>query len=358
MSKLHTPLQIGDIIIQHRIALAPLTRLRQDADRNPLPFVKDYYAQRASVLGTLLITEGLGIDPHIGSDDHFPGIYSASHIAAWKEITDAVHAKGSFIWAQIFSLGRAAKSQEGERGILSSNAIPIDAESPIPAEMTEKEIENTIKNFMQAARKAMEAGFDGVEIHGANGYLIDQFTQDTANKRKDKWGGSVENRSRFGLEVTKAVVAALGARRVGFRISPYSTFQAMCMDDPVPQFSHLVSELSGTGFAYLHVVTARMNAGEESDSVASIDFAIERWTNGNPVLVAGGLTPDSAAKLVDEEWKDRDVAVFGRYFIANPDLPLRLKHGLELAAWNRDTFYTHGEEGYTDYTFHPDFVSS
>lgn len=225
--------------------------------------------------------------------------------------------------------------------------------------MTEQEIETAIKNFTQAARNAMEAGFDGVEIHGANVYLIDQFTQDTANKREDRWGGSIENRSQFGLEVTKAVVRAIGLSRVGFRISPYSTFQAMCMDDPVTQFSNLVSELSKLKLAYLHIVTARMNASEDSNGAKSIDFAIERWSNENPVLVAGGLTPDSAMRLVDEEWKDRDVvAVFGRYFIANPDLPFRSKHGLELSPWERDTFYTLGEVGYTDYTFHPDFVSS
>lgn len=178
--------------------------------------------------------------------------------------------------------------------------------------MTESDIQHAITMFAAGARRAIEAGFDAVEVHGAHGYLIDQFTQDRANQRIDKWGGSVENRSRFGVEVTKAVVETIGADRVSFRISPYSEFQAMRMADPCPQFTHLVKELRKLKLAFLHIVTARMNSAEDSEFPASIDYLIEAWGKASPVLVAGGLNLWSAKELMTQ-WSDRDiVAVFGR----------------------------------------------
>jgi len=354
MSKLFQSLQIGNMDLQHRVGMAPLTRLRIGESNLPLPFVKDYYAQRASVPGTLIVTEGINIDP--GVDSPIPSLVNPAQVSSWKVITDSVHAKGSFIVAQLALLGRAEPASIGSwRKILAPSAIPIDPESRAPTPATESDIHDAIDMFVLGACRAIEAGFDAVEIHGANGYLVDQFTQDVSNRRTDKWGGDIENRSRFAIEVSKAVIQAIGAERVGFRISPFSKFQAMGMEDPKPQFQHLVTELATLKLAYLHVVTARMNSAEDSDSLASIDFVIEAWNKTSPVLVAGGMTPDSAKALMIQ-WEDRDVVVvFGRYFIANPDLPFRLRHDKDLNHWNRDTFYIPYAEGYTDYPFHPEF---
>lgn len=320
----------------------------------PLPFVKEYYAQRASVPGTLIVTEGINIDP--GVELPIPSLVNPAQVSGWKAITDDVHARGSFIVAQIALLGRAEPtSLNGRRKVLAPSAIPIVPESEAPTPMAGFDIQEAIEMFVLGARRAIEAGFDAVEIHGANGYLIDQFTQDVSNQRTDKWGGSIENRSRFGIEVSKAVIQAIGAEKVGFRISPFSEFQAMGMKDPQPQFQHLVNELAKLKLAYLHVVTARMNSAEDSDNLSSIDFAIEAWDNTSPVLVAGGMTPDSAKALMIQ-WNDKDVVVaFGRYFISNPDLPFRLKHDKGLNHWDRKTFYTPCAEGYTDYPFHAEF---
>ncbi|KAF7593911.1 hypothetical protein BBP40_010613 [Aspergillus hancockii] len=318
--------------------------------------VRDYYEQRASVPGTLIITEGLNIDPGFQAPFNLPSLTNAAQVASWKSITDAVHAKESFMVAQLCLSGRAGSTVvDGKRKVLAPSAIPIDPNPEVPTPMTERDIQEAIGMFVVAAHRALEAGFDAVEIHGANGYLVDQFTQDTANHRSDRWGGNVENRSRFGVEVTKAVVEAIGAGKVGYRISPHSDFQGMRMEDPRPQFEDLVTKLAKLKLAYLHVVTARMNSADDSDNPASIDFVIRAWGNTNPILVAGGIHPESAKVLV-AQWADKDiVVVFGRYFIANPDLPFQLKFDKELNLWNRDTFYTPQASGYTDYPFHPLF---
>ncbi|KAJ5982784.1 NADH:flavin oxidoreductase/NADH oxidase [Penicillium sp. IBT 35674x] len=344
MSKLFQPLQVGTMSLQHRISMAPLTRLRTGAGSLPLPFVKEYYTQRASVPGTLIVTEGINIDPDV--ELPVPSLVNSAQISSWRAVTDSVHAKGSFIVAQIALLGRAEPVPfDGKRDALAPSAIPIDAASKPPTPMTESHIRDAIEKFVLGARRAMEAGFDAVEIHGANG-------------EPTSGGGRIENRSRFGIEVSKAVVQEIGAEKVGFRISPFSEFQAMRMEDPEPQFRHLVTELATLNLAYLHVVTARMNSAEDSDSQASINFVIEAWAKTRPVLIAGGMKPDSAKALM-VQWEDRDVVVvFGRYFIANPDLPFRLRYSKSLNKWNRDTFYTPHAIGYIDYPFHPEFSAS
>ncbi|RFU27356.1 hypothetical protein B7463_g8982, partial [Scytalidium lignicola] len=213
--KLFTPLKLGNAELKHRIAMAPLTRFRADDDHVPLPFVKEYYAQRGSVPGTQIITEATFISPEAGLYPNAPGIWNEAQIAAWSEVTAAVHAKGSFIRLQLWALGRTASKAQlvKELGpnakLVSASDIPMTGgEKPIP--LTEDEIQQYIKSYAQAAKNAIKAGFDGVELHGANGYLIDQFIQDVTNKRTDKWGGSIENRSRFALETTKAVAKAIG----------------------------------------------------------------------------------------------------------------------------------------------------
>jgi NADPH2 dehydrogenase len=209
------------------------------------------------------VTEATFISPAAGGYANVPGIHNEAQIKAWKEVTDAVHAKGSYIYCQLWALGRAAKREvinsEGFDQV-SSSAVPIGplpeaaTEQDLPRALTEAEILQYIKDYVHAAKSAIAAGFNGVEIHGANGYLVDQFTQDTCNKRTDSWGGSIENRARFGIEVTKAVVDAIGADRTAIRLSPWNDFQGMKMDDPRPTFSYLVSALKELKLAFLHLV--------------------------------------------------------------------------------------------------------
>ena len=217
-NKLFEPLQVGPNTLSNRLVMAPLTRFRAEDNHVPMSMVKEYYAQRACVPGTLLITEATIIAPPAGGYPNVPAIFSDEQIAAWKEIADAVHAKGSFLWLQLWALGRVASEEfmkaSGNGDLVSSSDVPAGEGAPAPRPLTEEEIQQYVKNYAQAASNAVKrAGLDGVEIHAANGYLIDQFTQDTANKRTDKYGGSVENRSRFALEVAKALTAkdALGA---------------------------------------------------------------------------------------------------------------------------------------------------
>lgn len=359
MSKTFSPIKVGANELQHRLAMAPLTRYRAGDDHVPGEIVAEYYGQRASVPGTLIISEATFISPAAGGSPNVPGLYNKDQIKGWKAVTDAVHSKGSFIWLQLWHLGRAAKAEDlaPTYTVKSSSATPMNDSSPPPEAMTEEEIQQTIKDYAQCARNAIEAGFDGVEIHGANGYLVDQFTQDTCNKRTDAWGGSIEKRARFGLEVAKAVTDAVGSSKVGIRLSPFSDFQGMKMADPVPQFSYLATELKKYNLAYLHVVESRISGNVTVDSSEQIDFLLDIWANQSPVLVAGGFTAETAQNAIEEHYKSYDiVVVFGRYFVSNPDLVYRVQKGIELTPYDRDTFYkAKSTEGYTDYPFSKEF---
>ncbi|KAK4098355.1 FMN-linked oxidoreductase [Parathielavia hyrcaniae] len=363
-SRLFEPLRLTpNITLSHRIAMAPLTRFRADDDHVPtVPLMATYYAQRASLPGTLLVTEATFVSPSAGGYGNVPGIYTPAQVAAWRQVTDAVHARGGFVFCQLWSLGRAASAavaaREGFR-VHSSSAVPMDEHpgTAVPEEMTVAEIRERVKEYAAAARNAIEAGFDGVEVHGANGYLIDQFIQDTCNRRVDEYGGSVENRSRFAVEVVKAVVEAVGAERTGIRLSPWSTFQGMRMKDPVPQFEDVIRKISGFGLAYLHLIRGRIagNADTGDADGDSLDFAAKLWDG--PLLIAGELAPQSARTLVDEEFKDKNVvAVFGRWYISTPDLPFRIKEGIELNPYDRHSFYTpKSPVGYIDQSFSKEY---
>lgn len=358
-STLFKPLRIGNFEVSNRLVLAPLTRLRADDSHVPLPMVADYYAQRASYPGTLLVTEATFIAPRAGGYKNVPGIYNAAQIQSWKKVTDAVHAKKSFIFLQLWALGRTAHpdvltAELGEKGTLvGASDIPMEG-GATPTALTEEEIWEFVGYYKQAAKNAIEAGFDGVEIHGANGYLIDQFTQDVSNQRTDAWGGSVEKRARFGLEVAKAVIEAVGAERTGIRISPFSDFQSMRMEDPEPQFSYYAEQLKKLKLAYIHIVESRtLNVDSNAPRTGDIDFLVNIWGNTSPVLLAGGYRPDTAYQAVDERHKDKDVAiVFGRHFISNPDLVFRIKENIPLTPYDRSLFYNSKEaKGYTTWEF-------
>ncbi|KAF2828796.1 FMN-linked oxidoreductase [Ophiobolus disseminans] len=353
-SRLFKPLKVGNVELKHRVAMAPLTRFRANDDHVIMPIAAEYYGQRASTPGTLLITEATFIGQQYGGYPNAPGIHNQEQIDAWKKITDEVHKKGSFIYLQLWALGRVANPGFAQaKGIVikSSSASQLDEEHAVPKEMTHEDIKDAIAHYAQGAKNAIAAGFDGVEIHGANGYLIDQFIQDKVNSRTDEYGGSVENRSRFAVEVTQAVVDAVGADKTGIRLSPFSDFQGMHMKDPVPQFSDVVKKLNKLNLAYVHFVESRISGNADIESFDSLDPILAHYDG--PILVAGGFRPDSAKREVDEDRKDRDVVVvFGRYFISTPDLVFRLQKGIELNPYDRDTFYNAKEErGYLDQPF-------
>jgi NADPH2 dehydrogenase len=262
-------------------------------------------------------------------------------------------------------LGRAASLAELKKElgpdakVVSASDLDFDGRPGPgkPTPLTEEEIKEYIGLYAQAAKNAVEAGFDGVEIHGANGYLIDQFLQDVSNIRTDAWGGSIEKRARFGIEVAKAVIDVVGADRTGIRMSPFSEFQGMKMADPKPQFSYFVGELKKLKLAYIHVVESRIAGNADVEHTAKVNFLVDLWDNQSPVLIAGGFTPASAKKLVDEEFKNRDVAVvFGRYFISNPDLVFRIKEGVDFTPYDREKFYNKKQvDGYTTWQFSKEF---
>ncbi|KAL7943877.1 NADH:flavin oxidoreductase/NADH oxidase [Trichoderma barbatum] len=363
-SRLFKPLRVGDSILDHRVVMAPLTRFRADNDHVQLPLALEYYSQRASVPGTFIITEATLISEVHSGLPNAPGLWTVAQIQGWKVITNAVHDRRCSIFCQLIAPGRAAVLNHLEGGrhqLLSSSATPMTDEEncAVPQEMTHEQIASCITDFKQAAKNAILAGFDGVEVHGANGYLVDQFLQDNCNKRSDAWGGSIENRARFALEITAAVVDAIGSDKVGFRISPFSLFQGMRMVNPIPQFTFLAERLKGYKLAYLHIIESRVNNNVDIECTDSIKFLLDIWRKTSPLLVAGGYTPEHARQAVDGEYRDYDVAiVFGRHFLANPDLPYRIKNGRPLNAYDRTSFYTPLlSKGYSDYPFSPGFVA-
>nr|AFM84626.1 FgaOx3 [Penicillium commune] len=361
-SMLFNSLHVGSCELQHRLIMAPTTRYRADDSSTQLPFVKEYYGQRASVPGTLLISEATDISAPATGYAHVPGIWCAKHIHAWKEIVDEVHSKGSFIFCQLWATGRAAEPDVLEaKGLelVSSSAVALEG-GPTPRALVDAEIYQYINDFSQAARNAMEAGFDGVEIHGANGFLIDQFTQASCNQRSDQWGGSIVNRSRFLVEVTKAVVAVIGAPRVGVKLSPWSQYLGMgIMNDLVAQFEYLISELKGCDISYLHLANSRWLDEDKVHPDPHHKAFVQAWGTEKPVILAGGYDAESARHLVEELYKGYDnVAVaFGRFFISNPDLAFRVKEGIQLQCYDRSSFYTIlSAKGYLDYQFSPEFL--
>lgn len=353
-SRLFKPLKVGSVELQHRVAMAPLTRFRADDNHVILPMAAEYYGQRASVPGTLLITEATFVGHQYGGYPNAPGIYNQEQIDAWKKVTDEVHKKKSFIYLQLWALGRVANKQFAKaKGITvkSSSSAQLDDEHAVPKEMTHEDIKDAIQHYAEGAKNAIAAGFDGVEIHGANGYLIDQFIQNKVNSRTDEYGGSIENRSRFAVEVTRAVVDAVGADKTAIRLSPFSDFQGMHIKEPVPQFTDVVKKLNKFNLAYVHFVESRISGNADTETYDKLDPIIAHYDG--PILVAGGFKPDSAFREVDEDRKDRDVVVvFGRYFISTPDLVYRLQKGIELNPYDRHTFYNAKEErGYLDQPF-------
>ncbi|GAA5832883.1 hypothetical protein JCM5353_003740 [Sporobolomyces roseus] len=358
-SVLFEPITIGELNLSNRLALAPLTRFRNSDSHAPKQPSAEYYSQRAQYEGTLLITEATFVDEKAGSYKNAPGIYTDEQIQGWKEVVDAVHAKGSYIYLQLWALGRAADTKvlksEGGHDVVSASDVPFEG-GATPRPLSKEEIAEYVEFYARAAKNFVEkCGGDGVEIHNANGYLLDQFLQTGSNKRTDEFGGSVENRVRFPLQVVDAVVKAVGAKKTGVRVSPYSTFQGMKMEheETHKTFSHFVTEIRDrhSDLAYLHATMSRVggNLDLPADERETLDFLYDIWTP-RPFLVAGGFKRDTAVETA-EHFKN-SVIVFGRYFISNPDLVQRVKQGVEFTDYDRETFYKLGPSetaGYLDY---------
>ncbi|TFY63171.1 hypothetical protein EVG20_g6430 [Dentipellis fragilis] len=382
--KLFQPLQFGDVTLQHRIVMAPMTRIRANEAHEHTDLGVEYYAQRASIPGTAIISEATFIGAEAGGYDYVPGIYTDEQIARWKKIADAVHEKGSFIYMQLWALGRAATpfvlAKDGFEYV-GAGGIPLD-DRGAPRPLTREEIKHYVGLYATAASNAVhKAGLDGVEIHGANGYLVDQFLQTNTNDRTDEYGGSVENRIRFALEVISAIAGAIGAKKTGIRLSPWNPFlfDSLCrsvmyrsvhiskgyhrpgmrMPDPVPTFRELVTRIRDTtpGLAFIHVIEPRIN-GIELQKVdhESSDFLREIWAP-RPFIAAGGFTREDAIKTAEEKG---GLIAIGRMFISNPDLPRRFREGIPLTPYNRDTFYSRPADltlGYVDYPFASDVAA-
>ncbi|VDB93765.1 unnamed protein product [Peniophora sp. CBMAI 1063] len=365
-STLFTPMKVGNMRLSHRVVLAPLTRVRADDENVPTDIMVEHYEQRASTPGTLLITEGTAIAAQASGYANMPGVWSDAQVAAWKKVADAVHGKGSFIFMQLGALGRPAspsvleKAPGGPYEVVGPSPIPIAEGRAIPKALTVEEIKQYLELFAQAAKNAVQAGFDGVEIHGANGYLVDQFIQTNSNQRTDEYGGSMEKRIRFAIEVVDAVASAIGPERTALRLSPWSTAQAMRMPDPIPTFTALVKNLAEhqPKLAYLHFIEPRISGGSETEPVGedeSNDFVRELW-DPRPLMLAGGFNRETALVKVESGEKNVVVAM-GRWYTSNPDLPKRWMREAKLTPYDRSTFYTKGVKGYNDWSFLQEVVA-
>jgi N-ethylmaleimide reductase len=347
---LFNSLQVGALNIPNRILLAPLTRTRADAGHLPNALMAEYYSQRAS--GGLLITECTMVAPGTSAFINEPGIYSAEQVEAWKPVTAAVHAQGGRIFMQIWHAGRAAHPAMNDGAeTVSSTATAIEGEvqtpqgklpNAAPRALTADEIPAVVAAYVQGAKNAIAAGFDGVEVHGANGYLIDQFLRDGANQRTDAYGGSMENRARFLFDVLTAVTAAIGADRVGLRLSPLNSYNSMIDSDPLALIGFLAEKLNAFNLAYLHVMRSDFYQVQKGDVMT---VAREKYKG---VLIGNmGYTSAEAEQAITDG--KLDAVAFGTSFLANPDLPARIQAGAALNVPDASTFYTPGAKGYTDY---------
>lgn len=352
--KLFSKFTLGSIELKNRVVMAPMTRCRA-INNLPNELITEYYRQRSSA--GLIITEGVSPSPNGLGYARIPGIFSKEQIEGWKKVTEAVHKEGGKIFIQLMHTGRVSHPDNLPEGatVIAPSAVAIGGEMytdnkgmlphPTPKEMSLDEIETTIKEYIQASKNAIEAGFDGVELHGANGYLIDQFINTSTNKRTDKYGGLKENRARFAVEVAKGVAEAIGADKTGIRLSPYGVFNEMeIFQDIEDTFEYLASELGKLNLAYIHIVDhSSQGAPEVPESIKNKILK----AFGNTIIASGGLDKTKAEEILMNN--RADLTAFGRPFISNPDLINRLKKDIDLAKLDSSTLYTPGEKGFIDY---------
>ena len=351
-ASLFTPVSLGSLALPNRIVMAALTRCRADAAHVPTDIMAEYYAQRASA-GLIVSEATMVIEGNSAFGGREPGIYSSAQVAAWKKVTDAVHAKGGKIMLQLWHGGRACHS------LLNNGAQPV-APSPlritndethtpqgkkpyeIPRELRDDELPGIVAGFRRAAENAKLAGFDGVEVHGANGYLLDEFLRDGSNQRRGSYGGAIANRARLLLEVVDAAVSVWGAGRVGVRISPLNSYNDMKDGDPAALTSFVAAQLNQRGIAFLHVMRGDFFGVQKGDVVSPARASFKGTLIGNM-----GYTPSEAAQAVTDG--TLAAVAFGHHYVSNPDLVARVQAGAALVEPNAATFYSPGARGYTDY---------
>lgn len=361
MSKLlmFAPVTMGHLTLKNRFVMAPMTRSRAVEASTPNVLMARYYGERAGA--GLIVTEGTSPSPNGTGYARIPGIWSGGQVEAWRKVTQAVHSGGSRIFVQLMHTGRVGHPLNLPSGgeVLAPSAVLADGKMytdamgmqphAVPREMTGAEVRATLEEYVQASRNAIEAGFDGVELHGANGYLMEQFLSPETNRRTDAWGGSIEKRQSFIVETAKEVAAAIGGERVGIRLSPYGVNAGM---KPYPEIEEtyrtLSPRLEATGIQYIHLVDHSAMGAPEVPALLKLAL---RGAWPRSFIASGGFDLESAEAAVNEG--RADLVAFGRAFLANPDLVSRLKRGLALNAPDFSTFYTPGAKGYTDYPAAP-----
>jgi N-ethylmaleimide reductase len=354
LATLHSPFRLGDLELPNRFVMAPMTRSRAVAGNVPNPLAATYYAQRASA--SLIVTEATQVSPQGVGYIRTPGIHSAEQVAGWKAVTDAVHRAGGKIFAQLWHVGRVSHPDFHDGALpVAPSALPVDGEAfttrgrtklVTPRALETSEISGIVAQFRQGAENAKAAGFDGVELHGANGYLLDQFLRNGSNQRTDAYGGTLENRVRFPLAVADAVVGVWGPQRVGYKLSPYFAGYSMSDSNPLETFSFIAAELNKRGLLYLHV----------SEAVAGPMVPPAGTRRATPILrdafdgaliANGGYDARSAHDVIARG--EADLVAFGVPFLANPDLPVRYQTNASLNAPDQATFYAGEDRGYIDY---------
>ena len=356
MKSLFMPKKLGSLHLPNRIFMAPMTRGRASKSGVPTEVMPIYYAQRADA--GLIISEAVSISPQGKGWINAPGIYLPEHVEAWKQVTKEVHKKDGRIFMQLWHMGRASHPDFQKGGALpvgpSAIAAEGEARTPtgkkpyvVPRALETEEISSIVSDYVKAAKNAIAAGFDGVEIHGANGYLLDQFVRDGSNLRDDEYGGSLARRWRFPLEVCDRIADAIGAERVGYRISPTGPYNGMNDSDPIQTFSYGAQQLAGIGIAYLHVLEAlpgnRFHNPKTPEALPHIRSAFTGFLVAN-----GGYSPEKADEVINAG--ACDAVAFGTLYISNPDLVYRLENGVkEFNEADVTTYYSSGDKGYTDY---------
>jgi len=352
-TKLFDSYKLGPITLANRIVMAPLTRNRAVAGLVPNPLAIEYYGQRASA--GLLVTEASQVSQQGQGYQDTPGIYSREQVAGWRKVTDRVHERGGRIFLQLWHVGRISHvSLQPDNGApVAPSAVRANGKTFVggtfadvsePRALTLEEIPGIVESFRRGAANSLEAGFDGVEIHGANGYLLDQFAKDGANKRTDAYGGSIENRARLVIEVAKAVAATAGAGRTGIRLSPVTPANDVSDSNPQPLFEHIVDQLNALKLIYIHVIEGATGGARDN---AAFDYGSLRKRFSGTYIANNGYDLALANKVLDAN--AADLIAFGKPFISNPDLVERLKQGAPLNEADRATFYGGGAKGYTDY---------
>ena len=361
MVGLFDPISFGGNTLSHRVVMAPLTRMRAFNEANPTDLMREYYEQRASK-GGLIITEATVISPTAVPHANVPAAYTDTQVDGWRRITEAVHNKGGIIYLQLWHAGRASHRflQPGgqvpagpsaikpDGGARKADGTPVPFETPRALDIDE--IPDIVQQYADVTKRAIEAGFDGVEIHSGNGYLPDQFLQDGANKRTDRYGGPIDNRLRFITEVVEACASVIGMEKVGLRISPQNPYNGMSDSTPEATFLALADRMRSLNLGYLHVIEPRVRGNDDFEKGAPVvAAAMLRSKFPGLLMAAGGFTRDTGNELITNG--GADLIAYGRHFIANPDLPDRFHLDLPLNKYDRATFYGGDHRGYTDYPF-------